>query len=503
MASKESKPEEIYKIVVATDAGCRPNPGFMGCGAFGYMYDNNKLGKKTGDRPNKNLITDIGFIEDEIVNKYVLDDGEKASSMSDYDLELPREKYQHVTPEYYMHGIYSFLEDSTNNIGEILAMTITAEKIIELKKEYNIIEALFLIDSEYVIGIFNKIMDAGDKSWVSNVKTNLVYWEEIYKVIVMAREANIILKVRKIDGHSTALMNHLADRLATMGVFCSNRGDKQELFHMIPARRYWSAPDIRHPFLRFKQLYFVQAKRKQNQPGIYSIMNYPSDTEPGRKSHEATFGVVRLSSPQPMLETLMDIYQSNLRTLSIISSVSLDTAYGQMNTCFFDIFKERAYTFNHKRAILNLLDETPVVYAINPPGVANQALDHMMVLNTIIDEYRARDVNPTTRTYIDITDKFYGLDEKGKIKTLITNNDRCMLLDIEFNSHKVSIPLEIGKDCIDRNNFKQIEQDDPSVYLVVHQTSPKLLSYYILVDMKATDDISVWTNFYSNNKLLK
>jgi ribonuclease HI len=45
MAKKEVL-DPIYHAVIATDAGCRPNPGFMGCGAFGYLYDNNDLGKK-------------------------------------------------------------------------------------------------------------------------------------------------------------------------------------------------------------------------------------------------------------------------------------------------------------------------------------------------------------------------------------------------------------------------------------------------------------------------
>ena len=97
---KDKKVEEDKRLhaILYTDGSAMPNPGFYGFGLHGYVYDEKNIGKKTGDRKPKYLITDKGYLE--IAN-------------------LPDIKHESITPEYYVDGYGVYDEIGTNNIGEV------------------------------------------------------------------------------------------------------------------------------------------------------------------------------------------------------------------------------------------------------------------------------------------------------------------------------------------------------------------------------------------------
>lgn len=478
----EKKPPEQcleYKAICYVDAGCKPNPGYYGCGIHGYVYDPKNNGNKSSDKPSKYVISDLGYIEVEA---------------------LLKRPHVIVIPDYYINGAISFSGIGTNNVGEILAMIIAINKVIEFN-EGKIVELLLKADSSYAIHIFNTIVNDPEETWRHKVETNVEYYNMLYTTMLRAKENGLLVTVSKVEGHSNSLGNHLADRLATMARILSSKAIIKDQFIFTPVKKYWSMNEDRHTFLRFRQLYFTNVAREASTETVYSIMNYKRDIEAGKRTHEATFGMVVLKEAPSLVENVINEYQANLKTMSIVSSVDLDELYTQYHTNYVNLFGTDVYTYSKNKPALSLFDERQIVESIYPPGLANQALEKMMVLYEILKEYRIKDTATPSRLYVDISHYFYNNDGK-KIETILDRTNPKMLIPIEINNKTIQVPIELGKDCLDRNQFKQIEKHEVSVVLVVKYISETCFTYYVIVDMKATGDLSVWCNFYSNKVLL-
>lgn len=504
MDNKELPLEKEYNAVVYCDGSCKPNPGFGGSGAHGYIYAIDDIGGKTSDKPPKNSITTLGYIEAAELAKYKeLKDASEVKIDSEYN-------YMNVVPTYYVDGVYCFDYEITNNIAEILALTITLDNLLKFDtiKLKNI---TIKTDSMYVIGVVKNIMRDKNKSWaMEKDKPNLAYWKEIDLYLTTLAQLGITLHMSKVLGHSGDLANHLADRLANVGTASSMLACKEHFFHLTPAKKYWTMEKGRHPFLEYKQIYFTDVNRRAAKEAVYTVMNYPKikiepgllKMEPGHNNNEATFGLVILDKPVDVIENIIDEYQRQMRSMSIISTIDLSAVYSQRHLHYNKLFSNRIYSFNRMGNVLSMFEELPIVFNIKPPGLANQAMERMTVLYDIINEYRLLDKIEPIRQYQDITDMVYVVNGK-KVETIIKNSDKFLMVDTVVNDKTITIPIQLGIDCINRNQFKHIEKDDTKVYLVTEKITDRFLSYYILVEMKATNDISVWCNFFSNNRLLK
>ena len=47
--------------------------------------------------------------------------------------------------------------------------------------------------------------------------------------------------------------------------------------------------------------------------------------------------------------------------------------------------------------------------------------------------------------------------------------------------------------------LKKIEKFDPVVYLVTHNYNNVRIEYFTVIELKKTNEIAVWTNFYSSS----
>jgi hypothetical protein len=150
---------------------------------------------------------------------------------------------------------------------------------------------------------------------------------------------------------------------------------------------------------------------------------------------------------------------------------------------------------------MSTLDELPIIYSIIPSGLANQAIDKMVVLQTILDAYDRKDSNDYT--FCNVTDKIY-LKENKKVATLLPRDTHHVVFDsIEAYGKQFSIPIELGVDVMSRNHFKQLEKEDVIVTIAVTKMSELAYRYYTIVDIKSTGDIGIFCNFYSNLILLQ
>lgn len=477
--TEEVKEETKNIAIVYTDGSAIQHESF-GSGVHGFIYNTSSLGTKSGDRPNKYLITDLGYLEQELIPKY---------------------KHETVVPTHYINAIYSYPTGGTSNIAEVLAVVETINNILDLDIDVN--HLMIKADSKYTIDMFNFINEKGLDAWKSKEPANLEYGIKLSEAIDRAKKEGLTIELVKVLGHSTSLGNHLADRLAYLARVESIRRNIQNTFKVTDAKRYWTKDTTQHTFLKFKQLFFTNTLRSSNPEIAYSILDYKKDDEPGKKSHEATFGLVILKEPPELVEEAIKTYQHSLRNLSIVSTVDMTNLYSQFNSTYYNLFNKNIYVFNKKFTVLNNFDNEPIVKNIHPAGLATQALDKMFILYDIIKEYRLMAAGEqVTRKFVSVTDLIY--DKSGKKPvTLLEMGQTNLDIDTEVNDIAVKVPIELGKDCLDRNQFKQIEKDDTEVYVVLAQETEKCIKSYVLVHMKATDDIGIFCNFYNNNIFLK
>jgi len=456
--------EPTYHMVIYCDGSAGPtNPGFYGTGIHGYIYSNKSIGMKNGDRPNKFMITDMGYIEN--------------GQMSD--------KANTIIPLVYLDGYRSNNGINSNNAAEIDGIQIAIETALDNSK-YKISSIYIKTDSLYAMGVFEKAKGSV-KIWDTPDRPNIERYWLAKDILERAKEVNLEINIIKVLGHSTAIGNHLADRMAFLGRDMSGKYSKDETIIKYTEPKYWKPKIIKNSLINFKNLYFMKGLTN---PNMYSILNY-GDVELGKKTNTATFGLVKLNEPITYINNIIDQFNRYLGTKAVISTIDLSVLYSQRMMHYYDLFKDEILIPNPRgRKYLAVLEEDIVCSEVYPPGLAKSALDKTLILNNIIYDYEHE---KNMFHYVDITDKIYGVDSKGKPKTLLTQTDTIIDVTIECGVVK----LEVGTDIINRNLLKKIENEETKVYLVYVYKSKTSVQYWTLVDATKVNNIGVYCNFYT------
>lgn len=456
--------------VVYGDGSANNNTGDYGAGCTGYVYSIENLGKKSGDVPSKYTITDIGYLENELLSKH---------------------KYQTVTVDYYFEGIFGYSNVGSNNRGELLAFIESVNHLLD-DLRFRLKKILFKSDSSYTLLVIESMLTKPENEWRPKLIANLdlinVVWEKINKL----KELNIELDTMKVLGHSTSLGNNIADRLAFIA-----RSTKLNEFRVIEPSKHWTRKMELNPLLKFRQLFFINNHNICRET-MYGIMDYNLKTEPGKKTHEAIFGLILPKEKDLLIDKAINVYSEYYKTLSILSTIDLNQLYSRNNTYYYSLFGDKTLYINRKNNTLCGIDDIPLIKGIYPSGLGVQAFDKMESLYEVILEYRNSLVskNKTIRKYIDITEMLF--DTKSKKKQYvctIPNSDQDIELDIEEFDKKFKIVLSFGKDTLSRNQFKAIERKFPKVVLVLNRIN-NYIEYQTIIDLQ-DDDIAIYTNLYS------
>jgi len=450
-----------------------------GAGSHGYIFSNQPPAKRHTDQPNGNTITNIGYLEKE---------------------QLPKIEHVLVAPIVYINAVYSYIPPGTNNIGELLGVAETLNQLLKLE-DYNLTKVIFKTDSTYVLGVVHTIMTDNNKEWkLDTTKPNYNYWLLLEGLLAEAQEANLEVTAIKVKAHGTDLGNNLADRLAFLGRDKSCHHKPELLFTLTDSKKYWKPNLVRHPLLKVKQLFFTGEHRAINREHtMYSIINYSAVDEVGKKSNTAGFGLVIFKDQPPVeIETYIDNYTSKLHNMSVISTIILDQLYSQPTMLNTTLFGNDVITFNYKTKQLSVLEGEPVVMAIRPPGLANAAIKKTYVLYNLVKDYLINKKDTISRTYTDITNLVYEVNDKGKNLCILPASAKLLTTKIP----EATITLELGLDIINRNSLKSIEKLEPKLTLVVNKISDKFLEYYTIVELN-TGDIGVYCNMYTNSVYLK
>ena len=467
MAKKSKKEIDInettFTAVIYGDGSAINTEGSYGAGATGYIFDNNSIGEKTGDVPSKYTITDIGYLENELLLKY---------------------RYNTVVPYMYIDGVFGYNDKGTNNKAELLAFIESVTGV--LNSELNITKIVFKSDSSYTLLVIEKIYLGND--WKKDLKENMDLLLKIEDICNMLKKNNILLETIKVKGHGTSLGNNIADRLANLA-----RITKRNEFKLVADNKRWSKKDLLPQLLRFKQLFFIN-NSSMVKDNIYSIMDYKTGVEPGKKTHEATFGIVLTKEPVDLVHEVTNVYNSYYRSLSILSAVDLTNLYSINNIYYYNLFDKDIYNVNPKNNILVGLENDPIVKSIYPPGLAIQAYERMKGMYDVLTRAINNEKNKNEE-FIDITRDIYDVDSKPK-QYICTIGNGVNDLDVKVNAFDIelTVPLSLGKDALSRNQFKAIEKEKPTILLHLNKID-KVVEYQIIV---LTEEYKgIYSNIYS------
>jgi len=462
------------------------NIGIYGAGAHGYVFDPKaKTDKSPTDSPANYYMTSTGYVG---TNEYV------------------KTIHKLVTPLYYIDAAYSFLNKGTAPRSELLGMKCSLNDLYLNRDILGITEVCVYSDCAYAIGVANKIMSIPtypDNDEIPN--KDLII--ELKEVLDKYLSIGLPITVEKVDGHSTYLGNNIADELAFHARQQSGCYNVISFFNMVKiekGKKYWNYSVDENELLKFKQLVFTHGLSANSTERVYSVMNYKTDVEIGSRTHDALMGLVSVKETPKIIDDVIKLYHEGLRTLSLLSVVNLRNLYSREVLHYYELFGRTLFWFNYRLKELSKRDK-PIITAYHPPGLGNKLLGDIQFLYTFISYYRKiKDQLIKYKTitvnnvmeYIDITSYIY--TENNKKKNVCSLPSSCIYIPIKATVFDKSIefPLVLGKDTLERNQFKRLETDNPIVTLVIEKITDKSYRYYTIIECK--EDIGIYCNIYTN-----
>lgn len=497
----DKQPEKVVEqgMCLWTDGSCIPNPGFGGWGLHGYLFGF-ELPKKGSGNPD-HILTAEGYL-------------------MKTDPEVVKGKAKAVTPLHYVDGFGSYEIDMarnlkvSNNIAELDA----AYHGLKHAENYAIKSVRIYTDSEYV--------RKGMESWVTSWKkygwkrsdgseiTNLMNWRRLSDQADMLRAKGIEVVFEWVRSHSDILGNVKADRWAMVGTVHSLAGRVKNEVVTSQADGYWGYESLKHPFISHQSLYF-NTRRSHLTPGEYYLGYHgKEDDEFGQRSADGAFAVIRMNTPDPVIEELI-AYSAELADNTdnlmkmIIGNVFNATVHRELNA------HGRLATHRSNAYRLDLVgaDDEPLTTQFRPAKLAYRAVENIGFLGEKLDLYLN---NPDALGITDLTPILYEtLVKTGKKDTTTqtvlkdTYSVGFAALDVMANYkpdaatgelHQESLRLTLGIDMLDRNGLRRLEKMNPKVHLITWMESE--LGFRHATVIHCDGGVGIWAGMYSNFRVL-
>lgn len=476
-------------MILFVDGGAQPNPGNIGWGIHGYLYEN--IVPKKGSGNPTHYPTNQGYL-----------------------LKTDRDKLkvQEIKPISYIDGYGSSLIPATNNVAEIQAMAYAFRKA----KDFVIKEITIFTDSEYVRkGLLEWSHFWLKRNWVKTdgqVVPNASDWKLLLQEHKELVDRGVKINVYWVKGHNNNLGNEMADQLASVGVLQSKSQISVVEIKTTTAEGYWKSETERHPFMSNRRMYFNTEPTSLVAGEYYMGEHGKEDDMLGKKVSDGAMSVIQLKEPDDIVETLRN-YQSSISAgLDSIVMARMDklyspTIYKQVNDFGRASFiRPSIYSLD-----LNCLDKEPLTRELRPPKLAMRAVQSLIVLKQILDSYKSKGSNFES---IDLTDTIY-LQEvvNKKDKQTITTKLKpeynvgfsCLKVPFiptdEGSIKDIVITVTLGIDLLDRNALKRLESMSPKVTLIVWKEAPEVLRYATVIE--SLDSFGIWAGVYSNFIFLK
>lgn len=480
--------------VLYTDGGCRPNPGNMGFGVHGYIYEDNE--PKKGYGLLNHLITKDGYV---LKNKQ------------------NQELYKQVDVKEYLDFTGSSSIKGSNNLAELEAMICALEGLNKSGKNVIFETIKVNTDSEYLRkGVTEWLPLWQKRDWKRSDNTpvpNADVWKKLLSLLGSFKSKGTEFTINWVEGHSDDFGNNKADWLATLGVNYSINNIIKNDHIFSPNTGYWKKSVEKHPFIFYKQMMFNSIKEYSIE-GKYYFSKYSKTDHYGKKTNASCFSIVILNKPDYVLELIRNKHFKNTTDTNIVLCTRLDKVYESDTYNHLVDYGEYSLLENNRSMDLNFLDDKPISVEISPPGKVFRAIEDLSYLEDILYSFLDEPTkNPTMLTSINITDQFYDkivkLNKKNTVETLEVKNELSKITDMNIpvnvmsNGKEVSIsvPLILGMDLPNRNSLKKLETDNPNIYIVTWKESEKCFKYACI--MTTNDATGIWSNMYANSVIIR
>lgn len=455
-------------------------------GIHGYVLCKEIEKKKTGDKPGKFTITDIGYIDNDIKANY-----------PDKEAEIPSFyfNYAKTINESTIAGI---MIETLKSIGDLVKVKILEkikeeyEKLEVLYQPYTIDKLVILTNSSMFLNIVNEENIESLAVLLNNPSDELM---KMYDVMLssLLTSGNSV-SINSIPNYETNIGLNIASGLALYQIM--NQQDELLDLFFRDRIKFWDIKENVHPLLRFRQLFFTN---QSDTDKFLSVMEYPTNKTIGSRSSSACFGVVECSDTTDLIKESIDIYKDYTNPLSVLCTVDLKNLFCPDNIRNSWSMGKHRYEIN-RHGILKTLTGEDIIYPVLPSGLATKVYDSMSRLHSILDNYKNNRTGKTL-TFVDITHDFFQEDEKGNLNFTIPQGQNDLLLKIQAYDNTLVVPIELGKDCIYRNSLKHLEKEHPKITLVLEKGKDStIVNYYTIVE--CDKGIGIYCNFYSGKIIL-
>lgn len=493
---------KIDGAVFYTDGSARPNPGACGSGNHGYTYIY-PTEKQKATRVEAYMATDAGYV----LNK---------------DLSASGAREVHVLT--YIDAFQSTIIAGTNNVAEINAVTMAVKCLIE--RYPNVPRIHVLTDSEYVV----KNVQESLPRWLQNGwKTATGAPVKNQREWVFLNDAICAFKGRDIPGvswsiawvrgHNNELGNVKADYLASIATNHSQAGISNSFFEESPALGYHKNTIDMDPLFSHKRIYF-NTDPELNTPGMYYQTGYSSnDHITGKRTSDASFSVIRLNTPNDVLETIIAAHSGVRQAQNAIVFAKLDRVRSVDVYPYLKKHGRYALISDPRNRSQNFIDYKPVTQEVRPGELPLRTIDVLSHLEEILTEFEEFYVetlemkNKGIYRVHDITGHFYDFSEKKKGGAVVTQQTLKKDFGVGVKQTKVKVTEEVNAvqkeldllllfadDIPTRNAFKSIEPDEPSVYVVTWSEAAGVIRYATIICTQNAS--SIWCNYFANQVLI-
>jgi len=482
-------------IVFYSDGSAAPtNPGFIGWGVHGYMFENVTPKKGAGNLTH--ILTSSGYVP---------------------KVEKATTAFMEVQPIKYFDFFGSSTDKGSNNVAELEA----ARNALVKANEFDVDSVAIYTDSEYVRrGVEEWSPTWIKKNWIKSDGApvpNATYWKQLISEIESLKNKGVDVKIFWVKGHNNVLGNTIADKLASIGSTYSSQNQLRNEFNISDVEGYWKVVTEKHPFVSNKRMYFNTLTETQI-PGEYYLGDHgPDDHLMGKKDSDAAYCVVQLVEPDVIMEKLRN-YQTNIACdIDSLINVRLDKLFSA--DVYNEIIKYEDGAFvraNSYSLDLNCLDGKPLTKELRPARLSMRTIiaistlrDRLMLFRECENDKEVINTRLDNFAIQDITDVFYEKEIKIKKKVEETILKLKARYNVGFDNlkidthvtkddkpHPLSVSLSLGIDLPDRNGLKKLEEMNPEFYLITWNESPKTVRYAVVG--KAEGSYGIWAGMHSN-----
>lgn len=494
-------------ICLWTDGSCIPNPGFGGWGLHGYLFKYEKPKKGSGNPDH--ILSVEGY-------------------MAKNDPDVLSGKIEAVTPLQYIDGFGSYDIDVkanrlvTNNLAEIDA----AYNGLVYAQQFAVKSIRFFTDSEYVRkGITNWTHGWKKHGWRRSTGEpipNVENWRRLYELVEATKARGISVEFDWVKAHSDILGNVKADRWAMIGTIHSLDGVVKNEIQSSDADGYWSYTPDRHPFISHQMLYF-NTRRTHLTPGEYYLGNSKDDDQHGTRSADGAFAVIRLTTPDPVIEALIDRQADMADNTDNLMKMVLGNVYKP------EVHKELSQ-YGHlatyragPRYDLEGANDEPLTSQYRPARLAYRAVENIGFLADKLDSFlqgaaseAAGKERATNLVVTDLTPILY----ETVVKTVKKESTEQKVLKDQYTVGfavldvmasympatatgelaQAPLKLTLGIDLLDRNGLRRLEKLNPKISLVTWIESEIAFRHATVIEVDGA--VGIWAGMYSNIRVI-